>query len=156
MDIELEWLQATLNDASEALQDALQKVENGDQEDALEVLNHDLVHVYAKLNYAVNTARLGPAALDAMSEDELIGWPARMPFLTFDEIDTLGEDEEDEEAVEEEDVKEGPDARTDRLQKGKGADLLSVPFPFSMFLISTLSRLRVRDAGRRGASRKRT
>ena len=82
MDIELEWLQATLNDASEALQDALQKVENGDQEDALEVLNHDLVHVYAKLNYAVNTARLGPAALDAMSEDE-----------------------EDEEAVEEEDVK---------------------------------------------------
>ena len=50
-------------------------------------------------------ARLGPAALDAMSEDELIGWPARMPFLTFDEIDTLGEDEEDEEAVEEEDVK---------------------------------------------------
>lgn len=64
-----------------------------------------LVHVYAKLNYAVNTARLGPAALDAMSEDELIGWPARMPFLTFDEIDTLGEDEEDEEAVEEEDVK---------------------------------------------------
>lgn len=105
MDIELEWLQATLNDASEALQDALQKVENGDQEDALEVLNHDLVHVYAKLNYAVNTARLGPAALDAMNEDELIGWPARMPFLTFDEIDTLGEDEEDEEAVEEEDVK---------------------------------------------------
>ena len=93
MDIELEWLQATLNDASEALQDALQKVEN------------DLVHLYAKLNYAVNTARLGPAALDAMSEDELIGWPARMPFLTFDEIDTLGEDEEDEEAVEEEDVK---------------------------------------------------
>ena len=80
MDIELEWLQATLNDASEALQDALQKVENGDQEDALEVLNHDLVHVYAKLNYAVNTARLGPAALDAMSADELIGWPARMPF----------------------------------------------------------------------------
>lgn len=102
MDIELEWLQATLNDASEALQNALQKVENGDQEDALEVLNHDLVHVYAKLNYAVNTARLGPAALDAMSEDELIGWPARMPFLTFDEIDTLGEDEDDEEAVEEE------------------------------------------------------
>ena len=49
--------------------------------------------------------KCGPAALDAMSEDELIGWPARMPFLTFDEIDTLGEDEEDEEAVEEEDVK---------------------------------------------------
>ena len=50
-----------------------------------------------------DSARLMSA--DAMSEDELIGWPARMPFLTFDEIDTLGEDEEDEEAVEEEDVK---------------------------------------------------
>lgn len=94
MQIEKEWLQATLNDACEALQDALAKVEEGDQEDALEVLNHDLVHVYAKLNYAVNTARLGPAALSALSEDELIGWPARMPFLTLDELETLGEDEE--------------------------------------------------------------
>lgn len=103
MDIELEWLQATLNDASEALQNALEKVENGDQEDALEVLNRDLVHVYAKLNYAVNTARLGPAALDAMSEDELIAWPADMPFLTSDEIRAADEGEyeeaeEDEEA----------------------------------------------------------
>ena len=42
---------------------------------------------------------------DGTMKDELIGWPARMPFLTFDEIDPLGEDEEDEEAVEEEDVK---------------------------------------------------
>ena len=34
-----------------------------------------------------------------MSEDELVGWPARMPFLTFDEIDTLGEEEEEAEAA---------------------------------------------------------
>ena len=104
MQIEKEWLHATLNDACEALQDALNKVEEGDQEDALEVLNHDLVHVYAKLNYAVNTARLGPAALNALSEDELIGWPARMPFLTLDELETIGDEEdfdedEDDEAV---------------------------------------------------------
>lgn len=38
--------------------------------------------------------------LYAMSEDELIGWPARMPFLTLDEIDTLGEEEDDETADE--------------------------------------------------------
>ena len=155
MDIELEWLQATLNDASEALQDALQKVENGDQEDALEVLNHDLVHVYAKLNYAVNTARLGPAALDAMSEDELIGWPARMPFLTFDEIDTLGEAEEMKSGREGTSNKVLTPERT-RLQKEERRGSAVRAFSFSMFLISTLSRLRVRDAGRRGANRKRT
>ncbi len=34
MQIEKEWLHATLNDACEALQDALNKVEEGDQEDA--------------------------------------------------------------------------------------------------------------------------
>ena len=96
MQIEKEWLHATLNDACEALQDARNKVEEGDQEDALEVLNHDLVHVYANLNYAVNTARLGPAALNALSEDELIGWPVRMPFLTLEEIETIGEEEDDE------------------------------------------------------------
>ncbi len=110
MDIELEWLQATLNDASEALQNALEKVENGDQEDALEVLNRDLVHVYAKLNYAVNTARLGPAALDAMSEDELIAWPADMPFLTSDEIRAADEEGIDEEEDEEEEDEEAGDA----------------------------------------------
>ncbi|MBP3437861.1 MAG: hypothetical protein J6K46_00725 [Sutterella sp.] len=87
--IDKEWLHATLNDACEALQDAMSKVAEGDDEDAKEVLEHDLVHVYAKLNYAVNTARLGPAALSALSEDELIAWPARMPFLTYDELDGM-------------------------------------------------------------------
>ena len=101
--IDKEWLHATLNDACEALQDAMNKVAEGDHEDAKEVLEPDLVHVYAKLNYAVNSARLGPAALSALSEDELIAWPARMPFLTYDELDRLGEDiEEEEDAGEDE------------------------------------------------------
>ena len=94
-----EWLQATLNDASEALLEVLAKLEaNPDEETSEEILKNDLVHVYAKLNYAVNSARLGPAALTALSEDEVIAWPAKMPFLTFDEIDDLGCEEEDENA----------------------------------------------------------
>ena len=98
-----EWLQATLNDASEALLEVLAKLEaNPDEETSEEILKNDLVHVYAKLNYAVNSARLGPAALTALSEDEVIAWPAKMPFLTFDEIDDLGceEEEEDDEDAE--------------------------------------------------------
>ncbi len=94
-EIQQEWLAATLNDAKEALEEAMNKVADGDQEDAKEVLERDIVHVYAKLNYAINTARLGPAALEALSEDELIGWPARMPFLTLDEIDHLGEEDDE-------------------------------------------------------------
>ena len=93
-----EWLQA-----SEALLEVLAKLEaNPDEETSEEILKNDLVHVYAKLNYAVNSARLGPAALTALSEDEVIAWPAKMPFLTFDEIDDLGceEEEEDDEDAE--------------------------------------------------------
>ncbi len=93
-----EWLQATLNDASEALLEVLAKLEANPDETSEEILKNDLVHVYAKLNYAVNSARLGPAALTALSEDEVIAWPAKMPFLTFDEIDDLGCEEEDENA----------------------------------------------------------
>ncbi len=88
------WLQATLNDAHEALSQVLEKLEeHPDEETAQEVLRHDLVHVYAKLNYAVNSAKLGPAALSALSEDELIGWPPKMPFLTLEEIEELDEEE---------------------------------------------------------------
>lgn len=93
--IQKDWLLATLTDANEALDAALTKLAEGDDEDAKEVLERDIVHVYAKLNYAINTASLGPAALEALSEDELIAWPARMPFLTLDELDHLGEEEEE-------------------------------------------------------------
>ncbi|MBM6703897.1 hypothetical protein H6A60_05285 [Sutterella massiliensis] len=100
-DISAQWIQATLSDAAEALQEALDKLEeHPDEETAEYILKHDLVNVYAKLNYAVNSARLGPAALSALSEDELIAWPAKMPFYTFDEIDMLGAEEEDAETHE--------------------------------------------------------
>ena len=100
-DISAQWIQATLSDAAEALQEALDKLEeHPDEETAEYILKHDLVNVYAKLNYAVNSARLGPAARSALSEDELIAWPAKMPFYTFDEIDMLGAEEEDAETHE--------------------------------------------------------
>ncbi len=102
-DISPVWLHATLSDAQEVLDDAVAKLaEHPDEETAIDILKHDLVNVYAKLNYACNSARLGPAALEALSEDELIAWPAKMPFLTWDEIDSLGEEDEDEDEDEDE------------------------------------------------------
>ncbi len=54
------WLHATLADAAESLAAALEKLEaHTDEETASELLRRDLVEVYAKLNYAVNTAYLG-------------------------------------------------------------------------------------------------
>ena len=76
-DIPVDWLQATLADAADA-------------QTAEEILRRDLVNVYAKLNYAVNSSHLGPEALNALSEDELIAWPAGMPFLTIEEIEREG------------------------------------------------------------------
>ena len=43
-------------------------------------------------------------ALEALSEDELIAWPAKMPFLTFDEIDHLGFDDDDDDFEAEEEA----------------------------------------------------
>lgn len=89
-DIDSEWLLATLGDASEALADAVAKLEEGgDAETAAELLRHDLLNVYAKLNYAVNTAHLGPEALNCLTEDELIAWPSEMPFSTWEELESL-------------------------------------------------------------------
>ena len=85
-DLNPEWLHATLLDAADTLQDALGN-ENMDEETASEILRRDLVSVYAKLNYAVNSAHLGPEALNVLTEDELIAWPSEMPFATMAELD---------------------------------------------------------------------
>ena len=50
------WLHENLADAAESLAAALEKLEaHTDEETASELLRRDLVEVYAKLNYAVNT-----------------------------------------------------------------------------------------------------
>lgn len=62
------WLHATLADAAESLAAALEKLEaHTDEETASELLRRDLVEVYAKLNYAVNTAYLGSEALNVLT-----------------------------------------------------------------------------------------
>lgn len=86
------WLHATLADAAESLAAALEKLEA--HTDASELLRRDLVEVYAKLNYAVNTAYLGSEALNVLTEDELVAWPAEMPFATLEELDAAEEEEE--------------------------------------------------------------
>ena len=50
--------------------------------------------MYAKLNYAVNTAYLGSEALNVLTEEELVAWPAEMPFATLEELDAAAEEEE--------------------------------------------------------------
>ena len=88
--IDIEWLKATLADAAEELQRAIDRLEtDGGEKDAEHIVTHDLVHVYAKLNYAVNTRELGPLALEALTEDELIAWPEIMPFATLDELEAM-------------------------------------------------------------------
>ena len=88
--IDIEGLKATLADAAEELQRAIDRLEtDGGEKDAEHIVTHDLVHVYAKLNYAVNTRELGPLALEALTEDELIAWPEIMPFATLDELEAM-------------------------------------------------------------------
>ena len=79
--INAEWLTETLKDAEEALAYAIQLLEENPRK-AMGVLEHEIPAVYAKLNYAVNTASEGPAALETMDDDDLVAWPAGMPFKT--------------------------------------------------------------------------
>lgn len=78
--IQAEWFAATLEDALESLERAVELIRN-DPRKAQGVLEHEVVETYAKLNYAVNTAYEGPAALESVeNDDELTAWPACMPF----------------------------------------------------------------------------
>ena len=84
--IDIAWLSATLADAAEALNDAVSRLDAEGLSALDDLLNRDLVHVYAKLNYAVNTAEAGEAALETMSEDALVAWPEGMPFARAEEL----------------------------------------------------------------------
>ena len=70
MSVDRQWLIDALSDALEALSETV----------AEEILLDDLANVYAKLNFAVNTAETGPAAIDTTDHDQLIQWPECMPF----------------------------------------------------------------------------
>ena len=74
-----QWLIVALTDALESLSPTVERLED-ERLDAEEVMLEDLANVYAKLNFAVNTAETGPAAIDTTDHDELIQWPECMPF----------------------------------------------------------------------------
>lgn len=86
MTIDREWLIATLSDTLEALSETIERLED-DRLDAQEILDEDVANVYAKLNYAVNTAEMGPEAIDMCDHNRLVEWPESMPFDRFDEIE---------------------------------------------------------------------
>lgn len=82
--IQAEWFAATLEDALESLELAVQLIRE-DPRKAQGVLEHEVMTTYAKLNYAVNTAYEGSAALETVEDDdELIAWPKCMPFARPD------------------------------------------------------------------------
>ena len=77
--IDSQWLLDTLSDAAETLAAAIAMIEE-DPRKARGVLEHEIPELYAKLNYAVNTAEAGPDAINQMDHDALIAWPKGMPF----------------------------------------------------------------------------
>lgn len=78
-EIDAQWLLTTLEDAAETLNTAITLIAEEPRR-AAGVLEHEIPALYAKLNYAVNTARMGPVNLDEVDHDELISWPEEMPF----------------------------------------------------------------------------
>ncbi len=77
--IDAQWLLDALSDAAETLENAIARIES-DPRRAAGVLEHEIPELYAKLNFAVNTASLGPSAIDTVDHDELVAWPAGLPF----------------------------------------------------------------------------
>lgn len=75
--MDAEWIQVTLQDAAEALQELLEDLED-QPEDAEALLREQLPAVYAKLNYAWHTRDTGPAAIDTMDHDALVSWPQEL------------------------------------------------------------------------------
>ena len=74
-----EWTLATLNDAKEALEDLIAQVEDSPEE-VKEILEENIANVYAKLNYAFNSAKDGPDALLSMPDDALVAFPSVLPL----------------------------------------------------------------------------
>ena len=79
MSVDRQWLIDALSDALEALSETVERLED-ERLDPEEILLDDLANVYAKLNFAVNTAETGPAASDTTDHDELIQSPECTPF----------------------------------------------------------------------------
>lgn len=79
MSVDRQWLIDALTDALETLSETVERLED-ERLDAEEIMLDDLANVYAKLNFAVNTAETGPSAIDTTNHNQLIQWPECMPF----------------------------------------------------------------------------
>lgn len=79
MSVDRQWLIDALTDALETLSETVERLED-ERLDAEEIMLDDLANVYAKLNFAVNTAETGPSAIDTTDHNQLIQWPECMPF----------------------------------------------------------------------------
>ena len=90
-----EWTLATLNDAKEALEDLIAQVEDSPEE-VKEILEENIANVYAKLNYAFNSAKDGPDALLSMPDDDLVAFPSVLPLKHTVEFEEEDEEKPDE------------------------------------------------------------
>lgn len=99
MNVNKEWLLATLGDLQECLDEALERLEREPDDHEFDDTALEEFHkLYAKLNFAYNTRELGQEAFGVLDDDELIGLPAgELPFL----VTGLDEEEEEDETVEE-------------------------------------------------------
>ncbi len=80
--IDTDWLKDTLADAEETLSKAISLLEENPRH-AQGILENEIPALYAKLNYAVNTARIGPEAIETENHDALIAWPEGEDFKAF-------------------------------------------------------------------------
>lgn len=97
--IDSQWLLDALSDAAETLSAAIERIES-DPRRAAGVLEHEIPELYAKLNFAVNTASTGPEAINTTDHDDLIAWPAGMPFKAPRTTAAADDSETDENDVE--------------------------------------------------------
>lgn len=77
--MDADWILTTLNDALSSLEEVVTELES-DPESVDELLPELMATVYAKLNYAWNSRELGPAAIDKLDHNELIGFPKDLPL----------------------------------------------------------------------------
>ncbi len=77
--MDAEWTLTTLEDVIDALDETLAAIE-ADPDAVATLLPALMPAVYAKLNYAWNSRHLGPAAIDTLDHDALIGFPQDLPL----------------------------------------------------------------------------
>ena len=93
--INTDWLVATLEDAREELEHAIEAL-GKHPEEAEDIMENELQAAYAKLNYAVNTARSGARGLDELTDDEAVAFPTE-EFPLLDARATSEEEAEERE-----------------------------------------------------------